>query len=601
MAILPLRRINVVGPVELKREALAELQKLGCVHLIASVLPTTEDDQPAAPDEGQDAREALRYLRDCQARRSQVTDAASFDMRDVVTRGLDVKRKLRERQDRRDFLLMRISLLKQWGNFSLPPGEDIEGYRLWFYEVPLYQMDKVRQSDLIWQEVNRTNRFAYIIVISAEEPHATAMPVPRTHTGRVSLEKLRDELQQVELEIEDLNADREGLTRWIERLRDNLDAADDRAALTRAVAETWSEHDLFMIQGWAPAELVDTIRGFTDAAGLALLERAPAPTESPPTLLDNPEQLAGGQAIVSFWQLPGYRDADPSSVVAVSFALFFAMIMADAGYALVLTGLLAIFWRRLGEAHGARQIQYLGALIAGMSLLYGVLSGSYFGLAPEPGTLAARLKVFDIQDYPSMMRIAIIAGATHLVLGNLMAAWRSRGRHVAWGQLGWALSIAGGLLLWLGWERDPAGTLSRTGQVAMGLGLLAVLLFRGEQVVRTRKDLLMRLAQGGLALTSVTKAFGDVLSYLRLFALGLASASLAITFNQLAGQLSDATGPAGPYFATVLLLIGHTLNFALILVSAVVHGLRLNLIEFFNWSVMTEGYPFRAFHRRSRR
>ena len=182
-----------------------------------------------------------------------------------------------------------------------------------------------------------------------------------------------------------------------------------------------------------------------------------------------------------------------------------------------------------------------------------------------------------------------------------MAAWRSRGRHTAWGQLGWALSISGGLLLWLGWEQDPAGTLSRVGQVALGLGLLAVLLFRGEQVVRTKKDLLMRLAQGGLALTSVTKAFGDVLSYLRLFALGLASASLAITFNQLAGQLNDATGPAGPYLATVLLLIGHTLNFVLILVSAVVHGLRLNLIEFFNWSVMTEGYPFRAFHRRSRR
>ena len=74
MAILPLRRINVVGPVDMKREALAELQKLGCVHLISSVLPTTDDDQPAAPDEGQDAREALRYLSDCQARRRQARE-----------------------------------------------------------------------------------------------------------------------------------------------------------------------------------------------------------------------------------------------------------------------------------------------------------------------------------------------------------------------------------------------------------------------------------------------------------------------------------------------------------------------------------------------
>jgi len=102
-------------------------------------------------------------------------------------------------------------------------------------------------------------------------------------------------------------------------------------------------------------------------------------------------------------------------------------------------------------------------------------------------------------------------------------------------------------------------------------------------------------------LTSVTKAFGDVLSYLRLFALGLASASLAMTFNELAAQIRGSGGVAGPYLSIGLLLLGHTLNFALILMSAVVHGLRLNLIEFYNWSVTEEGYPFRAFHKRSRR
>jgi V/A-type H+-transporting ATPase subunit I len=112
---------------------------------------------------------------------------------------------------------------------------------------------------------------------------------------------------------------------------------------------------------------------------------------------------------------------------------------------------------------------------------------------------------------------------------------------------------------------------------------------------------LKRLMQGGLALTSVTKAFGDVLSYLRLFALGLASASLAITFNELAAQIRGSAGAAGPYLAVGLLLLGHTLNFALIMMSAIVHGLRLNLIEFYNWSVTEEGYPFRAFRKRSGR
>jgi V/A-type H+-transporting ATPase subunit I len=73
-----------------------------------------------------------------------------------------------------------------------------------------------------------------------------------------------------------------------------------------------------------------------------------------------------------------------------------------------------------------------------------------------------------------------------------------------------------------------------------------------------------------------------------------------MTFNELAAQIGGA-GAAGPYLAIGVLLLGHTLNFVLILMSAVVHGLRLNLIEFYNWSVTEEGYPFRAFRKRSRR
>jgi len=599
MAVQPLRRISVLGPLADKRESLERLQELGCVHLIASI-PAKEDEQPTS-DEGRDARDALRFLEDCQARRHQVAPETAFDLSQVVQRALEIKRTLRERVDRRDFLLLRTGLLAKWGNFRLPPGNDIEGYRLWFYAVPLYQMDEVRASDLIWQEVRRGHRRAYVVVVSKTEPEAAALPVPRTHTGSVSLRELREELQQLELQIEDLSAARASLTRWVDRLRHNLYAAEDRAALTRAVDETWSEPHVFAVQGWAPAAAIDRIRGFTDTAGLVLLERKPAPMEAPPTLLDNPPQLGGGQEIVSFWQLPGYHDFDPSAVVAVSFATFFAMIMSDAGYALILAVMLALFWRRLRTWQAGPQLRNLGLLIVGMSVVYGMLVGSYFGAGPEPGTLAAHFKVLDVQDYQGMMRLVIIIGAAHLALGNALAAWSSRGRHVAWGRFGWAMAIVGGLVLWLGWQRDPDGVVARFGMLALAAGLVAVLLFSGEQHIRRAPDLAKRLMQGVLALTTVTRAFGDVLSYLRLFALGLASASLAMTFNDLAGQVQDTAGRAGPFLATMLLLLGHALNFALILMSAVVHGLRLNLIEFFNWSVTEEGYPFRAFQKRSRR
>ncbi len=598
MAILPLRRVTVIGPIAAKRDALDKLQELGCVHLIARTTAGTGDAHGGG--ESAQAREALRFLEDCPTQRHQAWETVSFDMAQTVARALAVKRRLRELEDRREFLVHRIGFLSKWGNFQLPPGNDISGYRLWFYDVPLYQMDAVRGSGLIWQEVNRDNRHAYIVVISEQEPDAGAMPVSRTHTGNVSLHALMDEAHRLELEIEDLHAERASLTRWTEWLNENLAAAEDRTELAHAVADTWTEHDLFVVRGWAPVDAIDRIREFADAERLALVHRPPGGNELPPTLLENREGLAGGEEIVSFWQLPGYRDFDPSSIIASSFALFFAMIMSDAGYALVLATVLAMSWRWLGSTPAGMRIQGLAVLIVALSVVYGVLVGSYFGLGPRPDSLLGALKVLDVRDYPQMMQLAIIVGSTHLALGNALTAWQRRGSHVAIGRLGWAVAIAGGLMLWLGWVQDPGGAVAQVGTVALVAGLAGVLLFHGEAQVRGVRDLAKRLLQGGLALASVTKAFGDVLSYLRLFALGLASASLAMTFNELAAQVHGA-GRAGPYLAVSLLLLGHTLNFALILMSAVVHGLRLNLIEFYNWSVTEEGYPFRAFRKRSRR
>jgi len=99
-------------------------------------------------------------------------------------------------------------------------------------------------------------------------------------------------------------------------------------------------------------------------------------------------------------------------------------------------------------------------------------------------------------------------------------------------------------------------------------------------------------------LTNLPRIFGDVLSYLRLFALGLASSSLALTFNQLAQQVTEAIPGPGLLIGLLILIIGHGLNFALSVMGGVVHGLRLNYIEFYNWGLSEEGYPFKAFSKK---
>jgi V/A-type H+-transporting ATPase subunit I len=130
---------------------------------------------------------------------------------------------------------------------------------------------------------------------------------------------------------------------------------------------------------------------------------------------------------------------------------------------------------------------------------------------------------------------------------------------------------------------------------ALVLGLIGVLLFNSPE-----GPLWKRLLKGLGGLTGLSTAFGDALSYLRLFALGLASASLAGTFNAMAGQVKEALPGIGLLFALLIALLGHSLNFILGLSSGFIHGLRLNFIEFFRWSISEEGQPFNAFARKEK-
>jgi V/A-type H+-transporting ATPase subunit I len=125
------------------------------------------------------------------------------------------------------------------------------------------------------------------------------------------------------------------------------------------------------------------------------------------------------------------------------------------------------------------------------------------------------------------------------------------------------------------------------------LGLLLVVGFSAPH-----EKPLKRLVQGMLGLTKISAAFGDILSYLRLFALGLASASLATAFNDMAAGLRTGVPRVGLLLALLLLLFGHALNLLLGVSSGVIHGLRLNVIEFFNWGLKEEGRRFTHFRRK---
>jgi V/A-type H+-transporting ATPase subunit I len=401
-----------------------------------------------------------------------------------------------------------------------------------------------------------------------------------------------------------------------------LAATEDETARLDAKQRSLVDGAMFALQGWAPRNQIAALESFARENTLALHVLDPTFEDQPPTLLSNPRPIAGAEGAVTFFMTPGYRAWDPTWVMFFSFAVFFAMILADAGYGLVLGLILAAVWKRLGRTAASRQFRQLAVFMVLVTIGYGVLIGSFFGFSPPAGSWLDRIVIKSdgdsiMQDREAMMLVSATIGVFHLVLANVVVAWRWLGSGHALSSLGWAVALVGGWLLTLtmlpkpdvmsllsgafgGQPADWSDSLNGGGWWMLIVGLLLVFLFSSKRpVFSTRpQDLLARLIDGGLGLTGVTKAFGDSLSYLRLFALGLASAQLAMLFNQMASDASQVPG-VGMLLGLLVFLLGHALNFVLAVVGGVVHGLRLNCIEFFSWSLTDEGQPFEAFEMRA--
>ncbi|NIO06473.1 MAG: V-type ATP synthase subunit I, partial [Deltaproteobacteria bacterium] len=284
-------------------------------------------------------------------------------------------------------------------------------------------------------------------------------------TGNKSLTELERLLEEVELELEDLQVERSSLTRWCYLFARNLHRLEDQAQLLEASHQTHDEGPLFALQAWAPRENGEELRAYAEKMHLALEVEEPGPGDNPPTLLRNQPSLAGGQDLVTFYMTPGYWFSDPSTIVFFSFALFFAMILGDVGYGSILGLGLLLGWPRMSRSDLGRRLRVLFAALISATIGYGFLVGSYFGMAPPEGAPLAALKILDLRDYGSMMRVSVVIGVAHLVLANVMDAWRQRRSSGALAPMGWIAMLLGGMALWFG--GGPSAAVGRGGALAL--------------------------------------------------------------------------------------------------------------------------------------
>lgn len=589
MSIVHLDKVTFVGLTEDRERLLKDLQELGCLHIEPIA---TEGESQNTQSTSAGAREALQFLQDCPQRRRQIRDSSHFDALETECKVLDVRQRLQALSDERDFLIKRIQDMQPWGDFEFSPLPEMGGLRLWFYAIQHRDMVLISDLPLTHEIIRKDSRYCYVVAISENEPEG--MPVIRTHIGSRPRHELAARLEEVELALEDVQAERAYLTRWYSLLRANIATLEDKAALDAANNQTFTRAGLFALRGWVPHARLDELEGYARRHKIHIDAQAVQPEDNPPTYLDNPPWLAAGEDLVNFYMTPGYRSWDPSQIVFISFALFFAMILADAGYALLLGAMLLSFWRKMGTSPGGRRFRPLCLAIVVFSLVYGMLIGSYFGVTPPDGTLLDAFHILDMSDTNLMMEISVVIGCIHVILAASLDAARHKNLVEGLESVGWASIVSAGLVFLMSTAFAP-DVLKPFSIVLAAIGALLVLLFAAPF-----EKPLPRMLKGLLGLTRLSGAFGDVLSYLRLFALGLASGSLAAEFNHMSAGIVDAMPGVGLFFSFLVLLLGHAVNLLLGLASAVIHGLRLNVIEFFNWGLKEEGTLFKPFRRTER-
>ena len=354
------------------------------------------------------------------------------------------------------------------------------------------------------------------------------------------------------------------------------------------VAETDSA---FYITGWAPAHLTEKIeKRLKELSPSCSMEiREPLPEEEPPVALQNSRAATPFESVVEGFALPAYRAYDPTAIMAPFYACLFGMMLSDAGYGLLMAVLIPIFIKvRKIKFENAKMLNLL--MWGGIAtVVWGLIYNTVFGFNVLPKSLWL---LDPMTNSLPVMGVCLGVGALHLFTGLGVAAYMNFKRHdpvaAISDQFSWMI-----LLIGLGLLILPAT--AQIGQYMAILGAGIILLMAG----RERKNPFKRLIKGFSSLYGITSWLSDLLSYMRLFGMGLATGVIGMVFNQLIGMVMGG-GVVGMVLGVVLFVFCHAFNLAINALGAYVHSCRLQYIEFFGKFYEEGGKPFKPLNTKTR-
>ena len=602
--IVEMKKISMVVQTKDKESTLDLLGELGLVHLkdFQSSSPEVED----AIAKKNRAEAAYTFLAEFKTKEELAPP--SLSPAEAVEKVLQIRENLQSARERVETLEKKISELQSWGDFDPADFKLLaeKGYYVKIYSVSRDKIEKMNDiaGDVVHlRQDKRGLVFAHITKepVTLEDFDEFIIPPQSLSAMQAEKNTLAEKIAEIKKEAEKHYGLRPALKAHVANLELNL-------KYCIAQANAMDEENLTAVVGYLPVDKVEAVQSWArqNSVAIAITDPDPSETDSIPTLIRNPRWIQIIEPVFKFLGIvPGYKELDISLVFLSFFTLFFAMIVGDAAYGKIifLGGLGLVFYSK-SKNRKPPVAAWTFTVFGLATVIWGTITGSWFASTKLiEGTFLERLIIPQLTEgfgvyTPSgefykqlngsdvVMLLSFIIGLAHLTIAqvwNFLQALAQRSLQAV-GQVGWMLINFGLFYLVLdmvsNFNLDQAfgagGLITSVSINLIFIGFALVVLF-GSQETRFIKGLLAGLAGMPSTALDILGAFGDIISYVRLFAVGLAGYEIANAFNNMGAPLL-----AGKtfIFGVLILLVGHVFNFILCFLGVLVHGIRLKTLEF---------------------
>jgi V/A-type H+-transporting ATPase subunit I len=600
-----MKRLYLLMAASDSDEVLSGLQELGVVHIETdSVVPDEDLEQmKRSITDFKKSRDTLEGRRpDEDSFSSGQAKPAFRDAGSIHRRVQEIVGRIADLQGEAERHTKDLSILEPWGDYSPESINSLEnaGIAVSFHAASSKVFGETDFKDRHVEIINEDKSKFYFVELR-KIGGETALPetlfpeerLPDTSRSVLlaNLEKAKSGIDELEAELTALS----GSLGILEAEIGRLETLSERRTASLALSET-ADGEVTRLSGYIPVSLLDDLEAFLESRSILPLIRDPNETWKTPIRLKNGPVARLFEPITKIFGLPQYVEIDTTPFFAPFFAFFFGLCLADVGYGAIVTIGAAILFFLSGKK-GVKSLAALGFILGLMTVIGGLFLNTFFGMKIDglPNISPAIRSMLLFRDIDDAMAFSIMLGVIQILLGFIMQTVnraRQDGFQAALQPLGTLMLIVGTAIWAVGRMGESfavgpmaigvwiagIGDTARIGLGTASVGIILILLFNNPH-----KKFWIRPLMGLWEMYGIVSGVpGDILSYIRLFALSLAGGLLGGAINLIATMIrGDNPGIFAWFFMLLVLVVGHFINFALAALGAFVHPLRLTFVEFY--------------------